>query len=106
MTPLKLAQPEDWEKLTSLHPRVAVLFTTLFCGGCRMVKPVLLKNRNKLPRLYEIDAAEYPEITKKYGVTKVPTVILFHKGEFLAKLEDLGQIKVDTINAAYPKSED
>lgn len=65
---------------------VLVDFTAVWCGPCKMMKPVLeeLHHRkgNKL-RIIKIDIDKSPVAAKAYNVQSVPTLILFQQGKQL-----------------------
>jgi thioredoxin 1 len=73
----------DAEVLQSKEP-VLVDFSATWCGPCKVLAPIVEKiadeNAGKY-RVGKLDIDEAPEITKRYGVRGVPTVIVFKGGE-------------------------
>lgn len=65
---------------------VLVDFTAVWCGPCKMMKPVLEElhhhKGNKL-RIIKIDIDKSPVAAKAYNVQSVPTLILFQQGKQL-----------------------
>ena len=67
---------------------VVVDFWAAWCGPCRMVGPVI----DEIHGEYEgkavvgkVDVDANQEFAAKYGVRNIPTVLVFHKGEVVAK---------------------
>ncbi len=72
---------------TSTRP---VLFTTKTCPNCKMAKMLLSKAGMEVEI---IDAQENTELTKKYGVTKAPTMFVQDKSGNTIKLENISEVK-------------
>jgi len=70
------------EVLKSASP-VLVDFTATWCGPCKMLAPIVEKiadeNVGKY-RVAKVDIDDCPQITQKYGVRGVPTVMVFKDG--------------------------
>ena len=65
-----------------------LLFGTKTCPNCKMAKKLLEKNKIT----YEfVDAEDMPDLTKKYGVKKAPTLVVNGKNQEL--IENLSNIK-------------
>jgi thioredoxin 1 len=65
---------------------VLVDFTAVWCGPCKMMKPVLeelhQRKGDKL-RIIKIDIDKSPAAASAFNVQSVPTLILFQKGKQL-----------------------
>ena len=72
---------------TSTRP---VLFTTKTCPNCKMAKMLLSKAGIEVEI---IDAQESADLTKKYNVTKAPTMFVTDKAGNTIKLENISDIK-------------
>jgi thioredoxin 1 len=63
---------------------VLVDFGATWCGPCKALAPIVDKiadeNQGTL-KVVTIDIDDCPEVTKKYGVKSVPTVLVFKNGE-------------------------
>ena len=86
-----LANPCEKEEVvmpnTSSRP---VMFTTKTCPNCKMAKMLLSKAGIEVE---VIDATENGDLTKKYGVTKAPTMFVTDKAGNTIKLENISDIK-------------
>ena len=76
---------EDFEKeaLESNLP-VLVVFTAPWCGPCRILDPVieaLMPDMENQAKIFKLDTDVSPEISTKYKVTRLPTIIYFNNGE-------------------------
>ncbi|MBN1309169.1 MAG: thioredoxin [Chitinispirillaceae bacterium] len=63
---------------------VLVDFWAPWCGPCRMVGPILERISEKLSgkaHVYKLNVDENPVIAGKYGITAIPTVMIFRNGQ-------------------------
>jgi len=80
---------ENFEKevLQSNIP-VFVDFWATWCGPCRMVAPSVDKLSDEVAgtaKVAKLDVDECGEIAQKYGVTSIPTFIVFKNGQVANK---------------------
>ncbi len=84
---LELTDANFEETIASGKP-VLVDFWAEWCGPCRMVGPIV----EELSSDYEgkaivgkVNVDENPEISSKYGVRNIPTILFFKNGEVVDK---------------------
>lgn len=67
---------------------VLVDFWATWCGPCRMVAPAVEKLGEELAgsaKVAKLDVDECRELAQQYGVTSIPTFIVFKNGEVANK---------------------
>ncbi len=77
---------------------VVVDFSADWCGPCRVLVPVLERLANRYAdtvRFRKADVDDDPELAEHYGVTTVPTLLLFQHGQLLERHE--GRIDLKTL---------
>lgn len=70
---------ENFDELTS-KGIVLVDFFATWCGPCKMLAPELEKVSEKVT-VVEIDVDENLELSRRFGVMSVPTLVLFKDGK-------------------------
>ena len=82
MNTLATAESFRTEVLTSTGA-VLVDFYTDHCGPCRMMAPILeeVAGSRTDVKIVKVDAAANSELAANYGISAVPTFILFASGE-------------------------
>ncbi|MCZ6765860.1 MAG: thioredoxin [bacterium] len=68
---------------------VLVDFWAAWCGPCRALAPVVDELAEKFDgsaTIGKLDVDENPEAAKRYGITSIPTILIFKDGEVVNQL--------------------
>ncbi len=83
--------PGKFEELIRINDLpVLVDFYADWCGPCKMVSPVIARlakeYRGRITTV-KINTEKKPGIAARYSIQSIPTIMMFHKGKQLMRLE-------------------
>lgn len=68
---------------------VLVDFWAEWCGPCRMLGPIMEKLSTDLEgqaKVFKLNVDENPAVAQKFGITAIPTVLVFKNGQLADQL--------------------
>lgn len=75
------------EVINSKEPVLVDFFAT-WCGPCKMIAPFIAQLADKYEgrmKVCKANVDEVPDIASSYGVSSIPTLIIFKDGEVVAQ---------------------
>ena len=79
---------------------VLVDFWATWCAPCRMIAPVLeeiAEEQTEAVRIVKVDADNNPELSNRFGIRNIPTLLFFKGGELKDQVVGLTS-KADLIS--------
>ena len=97
---IKRLEDEKLEDLVK-EGNVLVDFSASWCGPCQMLEPVLeeLASDRSNIKVISVDVDEHEELSRKYGVMSVPTLVVYKNGKMVSR--NTGYTTKDVIESWY-----
>jgi len=97
---LKFANDRDFDEiLKNSKPLVLIDFFATWCGPCTKLHPVLekLAEASDDYDIIKVDVDENPDLSEKFNVSAVPTLLIFKDGKSISRSE--GYYDFETLKA-------
>lgn len=91
MSNIKTITAEEFQtEVLDATDKVMVEFGASWCGPCKALEPILDKVASEVSfKVVKLDTDDCPELTKKYSVRGVPTVMVFKDGKIVGTVVGL-----------------
>lgn len=87
MSVINIEEKEFEQKVLKSNRKVLVDFYADWCGPCKMLSPIIDEISNDVDDIdfFKINVDNAEEISRRYGVMSIPTLIVFENGKEVKK---------------------
>ena len=85
---LNITKSNFEKEVVSSEIPVVLDFWATWCGPCKMLSPVLNElaaEYSDRARICKVNVDDEPELSARFGIASIPTLIFFRNGEILKK---------------------
>ena len=88
MSYLHITKENFEEAVLKADRKVLLDFWATWCGPCQMIAPILeeIAEENEHLLLAKVNVDEQPELAIRYGISSIPTVLVFENGKKTAQV--------------------
>lgn len=92
----QLTQADFESKVKNSNDVYLIDFWAPWCGPCRMMAPILDEYASKQTKVKvaKVNVDENPDLATEFGITGIPTLIVFNKGKEDQRISGLVQLNV------------
>lgn len=88
MSEIILTKENFENEVLNFSGKVLVDFWAIWCGPCKMIAPIIEEIANEFEgkiKVGKINVDKEPELSIKYGIISIPTILIFENGQVINK---------------------